>query len=145
MSIRWNKKIWSGVRKEVRKQIVKETEAVRTEATRLILETSKTGKIYIRNSVSHQASNKVGGTSQFGGGEPFASDTGLALSLIQTRYEDDYFTGIVNAGAEYAAALEFGTEKMEPRPTMRPALENRRKNINVNIGNAVKRGIRKSA
>ncbi|MBL4800146.1 MAG: hypothetical protein JKY50_22335 [Oleispira sp.] len=136
MSIRWNKKIWSSVRKEVRKQIVKETEAVSTEATRLVLETSKTGNLYHRNTITHQASAP---------GEPFASDTGNALNLIQTRYEDDYFTGIVNAGAEYAAALEFGTEKMEPRPTMRPALENRRKNINVNIGNAVKRGIRKGS
>lgn len=136
MAVKFNRKIWSSVRKEVRKQIVKETEAVSTEATRLVLETSKTGNLYHRNTITHQASAP---------GEPFASDTGNALNLIQTRYEDDYFTGIVNAGAEYAAALEFGTEKMEPRPTMRPALENRRKNINVNIGNAVKRGIRKGS
>lgn len=113
-----------------------ETEGVRAEAVDLVLNTAKTGRIYTRNTVKHQASAP---------GESFASDTGNAINHIQTRFEDDHLTGIINSGAEYAAALEFGTEKMEPRPVMRPALANKAKSIERNIGKAVARGVKKSA
>lgn len=137
MSIKWNTRVWDNVKSEVRKQIVKETEAVKSESLRLIftVNTPKQGRWYTRGNIKHKASAP---------GEPFANDTGNAVSLITTRFEDDYFTGIVNAGAEYAKYLEFGTINMAPRPVFRPALENKREEIIKNINNAVKRGIAKS-
>lgn len=132
MAVKWNRAIWSNVRNEVRKQIAIETEAVKTEAISLIFDTPKTGRVYTRGSIVHQASAP---------GEPFANDTGNAVAHITTRFEDDYLTGIVNAGAEYAAFLELGTAKMAPRPVFRPALANREKDIRKNIAKAVRRGI----
>lgn len=136
--MKWNAKVLENIKREVRKEIVKQTEAVKTEAIRLVYEvhTPKQGRTYIRKGGRiHIASAP---------GEPYANDTGNAVNMTTTRYEDDYLTGIVNAGAEYAAALEFGTQKMEPRPVYGRALRSREEEIRKGIGDAVERAIKQS-
>lgn len=53
-------------------------------------------------------------------GDPPAPDTGaLRRSLANEVYrKGDGYTGVVSANKQYAAPLEFGTEKMKPRPFM---------------------------
>lgn len=100
--------------------VVAATESVRAEALRLILQTAKTGRIYRRKGVFHQASAP---------GEAPASDTGTLVNRITTDFEENNLVGRVSARTEYASFLEFGTQRMEPRPFMRPALENQRSYI----------------
>lgn len=108
------------VRQAAMRGVVRGTEMVRTEATTLILDTPKTGRIYRRRTVEHQASAP---------GEPPASDTGRLVASIRTDYDTSELVGRVTASTEYAAALEYGTARMAPRPFMRPALANKRQEI----------------
>jgi len=118
MAIRWNSvAVRKRVQEAVMRGVVKGTEVVRDEAISLILNTPKTGRIYRRRSVEHQASAP---------GEPPASDTGRLVNSIATKYDVNTLSGTVVVDAEYGPYLEFGTQTIEPRPFLRPALANKR-------------------
>lgn len=86
---------------------------VEQKAVDFIVSGEKTGKIYRRRGVVHQASAP---------GEPPASDTGRLVGSRETTLD------AVNLGAklafhtDYAWRLEAGTLNMEPRPFARRAL-----------------------
>lgn len=50
---------------------------------------------------------------------------------------------IVSSNARYAAALEFGTSKMAPRPYMMPAAQRERPNVTKLVQQAINRVTRK--
>ena len=55
------------------------------------------------------------------------TDTGRLVSSIQVDVrQNDVFVG---STLEYAAPLEFGTTRMQPRPWLNPALEQNRRTI----------------
>jgi len=60
-------------------------------------------------------------------------------------YDYPNLTGFVNAGTKYARFLEYGTRKMAPRPFMRPAMANKRKQVIEAIAKEVDRVIRSRA
>lgn len=105
----------ANVRVAAFKGLVRATEHVRNEVVRLLTSSSHSGRTYIRRGVAHQASAP---------GEPPATDTGRLVGSIRTEYDEAQMVGRVIASTKYAAMLEFGTQRMEPRPFMRPALEN---------------------
>ncbi len=76
----------------------------------------KTGRIYKRGNVQHQASAP---------GEAPATDTGNLVNSGYARRQQRclWWVGFT---AEYATALEYGTPKMLPRPYLRPAIEHYR-------------------
>lgn len=115
MVVKWNgPQVVARVTQAAQRGLVRGAEEVRSEAVRLVLEPPKTGRIYRRRGVEHQASAP---------GEAPASDTGTLVSRIATDYADlSRLVARVGAHTEYAAHLEFGTSRMEPRPFMRPAL-----------------------
>lgn len=114
MPVDWNDiAIRQRARQAVMRGIVKATEAVRSEAISLILHTQKSGRVYRRRGTEHQASAP---------GEPFASDTGRAVASLQTQYDFQNLIGTVISTDPKFPYLEFGTQKMEPRPSIRPAL-----------------------
>lgn len=115
MPVRWNPDpVTQRVRRGIRRGIVRGTEALRNEVISQVLDTPKTGRIYARRGVEHQASAP---------GEPPASDTGALVRSIRTDYARiEAGVGSVVASAAHAPALEYGTERMEPRPFMRPAV-----------------------
>lgn len=117
-------------RAAVMRGIVKGCEGVRNESIRLINSGPKSGRIYVRRGVSHQASAP---------GQPPASDTGRLVNSITTEYQPDKMTGTVQYGTEYAAFLEYGTANMEPRPFARPALESQQQNIVDGIATEIAR------
>ena len=86
---------------------------IQARAQMAIMNPPKSGRIYRRGNVAHQASAP---------GEAPATDTGNLVNSAYTKKlgDSDYETGFT---AEYAAALEFGTAKIEPRPYLRPAVE----------------------
>lgn len=86
---------------------------IQARAQMAIMNPPKSGRIYRRGNVAHQASRPD---------EAPATDTGNLVNSAYTKKlgDSDYETGFT---AEYAAALEFGTAKIEPRPYLRPAVE----------------------
>ena len=99
-------------------QIVNGTaQNIRTHAIKSIQRGTKSGIVYEKTSPkrTHKASAP---------GEAPATDTGLLANSIQADIEGRQAT--VFTDLEYAAWLEFGTQKIEPRPFMFPAMEKER-------------------
>lgn len=124
--------ILAEVRRAAMRGVVRGTESVRNEAVTLILNTPKTGRVYPRRGVEHRASAP---------GEAPASDTGRLVNSIRTTYDFDNLVGTVHASTKYAAALEYGTPRIEPRPYMRPALASRREAIEADIQREVSQAL----
>lgn len=125
----WNDQaVLERVRRATMQGIVRGTELVRNEALRLIMQTSKSGRVYRTRGVTHQASAP---------GEPPASDTGRLANSITTSYDQEKLIGVVSANTEYAPYLEYGTSKMEARPFMRPALTNKAEEVATAITHAI--------
>lgn len=90
------------------------------EAMRLIMRTAKTGKVYRRRGVEHQASAP---------GEAPASDTGRLVASKTIEPDQTNLRALLVFRTDYARALELGTKNMEPRPYARPALLNMQNQI----------------
>lgn len=74
-------------------------------------------------------------------GEPPNEEWGhLAKNVIATQPRD--YVAELRSGAEYAAALEFGTSKMAPRPYMAPTREYIRGVAKENVEEAINATIR---
>lgn len=104
---------------------------IETEAVRRIVEGPKTGRLYQRRGVVHQASAP---------GESPASDTGR---LVNSRTVEDFVgqqRSRLTFRTAYALMLEVGTAKMEARPYARPAVMDKMGEVQ----NAVSDEIRKA-
>jgi len=118
------------IRKAVMPEVIRGTEAIRAEAISLILNTEKNGRSYRHRGVTHRAS---------AAGEPPASDTGTLVNNISTSYDFNTYTGTVTVTVDYGLFLEYGTEKMEPRPYLRPAIANKTPEMEQRIAAAIRR------
>lgn len=127
---------WRGrtVTRQVRMAIMRGVAAVamdiRNDAIESITDGNKSGRVYQRRGIVHQASAP---------GEPPAADTGTLHNSITVELHPASLRATVNVSAEYAAALEFGTERMQPRPFMNPALQKNIKNLNRRIALEIRR------
>lgn len=97
---------------------------VEQRAVSLVLGTTKSGAVYRRRGVTHQASAP---------GEPFASDTGSTINHRRIEFDDGSLSARLIFDTPVAAYLEFGTRKMEPRPFARRALAETRTMVEVAI------------
>lgn len=86
---------------------------VKGEMIRRIKSPPKTGRVYTRRGIRHQASAP---------GEAPATDTGNLINSIDIFPNPALLSVSVNVAASYAAALEFGTQKIQPRPYARVSL-----------------------
>lgn len=117
MAVDWNAQaVVALIRKGAMRGVVRAITLVETEAVRLIMHTPKTGRIYRRRGVEHQASAP---------GEPFANDTGRLLNSRTIEPDAQDLSASLVFRTEYAAALEYGTRTMEPRPYAMPAAMNK--------------------
>jgi HK97 gp10 family phage protein len=107
---------------------VAETALAAAEDAKASMLTGKSGRIYRRGTVGHQASAP---------GETPAIDTGDLIGSITTA-ELGPMEHAVTVGAEYAVHLEYGTRHMEARPFLRPALERSRETFIAKVGEALK-------
>lgn len=131
MPIDWNDHdIRERARKAAMRGVIRATEAVRNEAISLILNSPKTGRVYRRGGVEHIASAP---------GEPPASDTGRLVNSIETVYDVLQLSGIVRCTVAYGPFLEYGTQKMEPRPFLRPAVANTRREVQAIVQEEIER------
>lgn len=117
MAVTWNAEtVLAAIRKGAMRGVLRAIGYVEAESVRLILNTPKSGKIYRRRGVEHQASAP---------GEPFANDTGRLLNSRTIEPNASDLSASLVFRTEYAAALEYGTRKMEPRPYAMPAAMNK--------------------
>jgi hypothetical protein len=86
---------------------------VDARAVELITSPPKTGRIYVRRGVSHQASAP---------GEAPASDLGTLVSERETELVPDELAARLRFMAAHARPLEDGTRNMAPRPFAKRAL-----------------------
>lgn len=134
MAVNFNDKaVAQRIRAATARGLFKAAELVRTEAISLVLNTPKTGRVYQRRGVQHQASAP---------GEPFASDTGATVNSIQAIVDEQKLEAYI-ATNENGRRLELGTQKMEPRPFLRPALANKRAEAEQTIRDEVAAELRK--
>lgn len=94
--------------------ISKMTFEVRNTAVNKIMREPKTGRVYTRGGISHQASAE---------GEAPASNTGFLVNNIYQKVDANGLTGTVESRASYSAFLEYGTQRMGARPFMFPSVE----------------------
>lgn len=80
---------------------------------KLSMNTSPAGQTYTRGGVSHTASQP---------GYPPNIDIGNLIGTIRWEPQST-FTRKIIAGTDYAVPLEFGTERIAPRPFMTPAFD----------------------
>lgn len=96
---------------------------VEKRAVELITSPPKTGRIYRRRGVVHQAS---------AGGEAPASDTGRLVNSRRVEIIESEIRGRLTFSTAYALPLEKGTVKMEPRPyAVRALNETRQAGIDI--------------
>lgn len=86
---------------------------VQNKARKSILAGPKTGNIYTRGRIAHQASAP---------GEAPANDTGRLVASIVRSLQVELIAVDITAGTEYATWLEYGTRHMAARPFLRPAV-----------------------
>jgi len=129
MTLRWHgPEVRARIERAVAQSLVRTAEAVATDAARRVLSPPKTGRIYVRRGVTHQASAR---------GEAPASDTGRLVNSITIRFNRAELVSVVTANTKYASYLEWGTRRMKARPFMRPAVAAKRSQIELDMARTV--------
>lgn len=133
MSVRSNRAaIMTAARRGALRGVTIGAHAVHEEATSLILDTPKSGRIYRRRGVEHQASAP---------GEPFSSDTGATVQSGKVDLKPDELAASVNWSTAQAEHLEYGSENVAARSFARPALAAKADEVTRTIGNEVFREV----
>lgn len=115
MAVDWNDEAFkAAVHRGAAAGLARWINLVDAKSVDLILNTKKTGRVYRRRGVEHQAS---------AAGEPPASDTGRLVNSRRVEVDTENLRARLAYGTEYALYLSLGTYKMEPRPWLFPALE----------------------
>jgi hypothetical protein len=108
MTIKWHgDAMMARVRQGAMRGVVEGIGIVERKAIDLILNTSKSGRVYRRRGVEHQASAP---------GEPPASDQGTLVNARRIDLIPERVAARLTFTAKHAAYLQFGTRRMKPRP-----------------------------
>lgn len=127
VKVTMNLKVFEGIGAATVEGVHDAADILRDEVRRLVLDTDKTGRIYD----GHQASAP---------GEPYATWTGDTLSKVRVDKTED--RGKVVLGGINAVRLEYGTERMEPRPVLNPAYRNVQDKMVAAAGGRIRRYLR---
>lgn len=123
MTVNWDtQSITDDVRQAALRGVADSVELVKGVAVSKITSGPKTGIVYRRRGIEHQASAP---------GEPPAGDIGRLAQSVRTPLNPAEISGEVVFSTAYAAALEFGREdgSIAARPYARPSLAESRGEI----------------
>lgn len=134
MTVKWDvEKTIRDVKRAANQGVALGAESVLQTAISHILNDPKTGRVYRRRGVEHQASAP---------GEAPASDTGRLVQSGRTERSPEELAASVIFSTEYARALEYGTPRILPRPYARVSLEEKRDEIEQDIKNRIAAALR---
>lgn len=122
------------VQEEIGKGLYASAEQIASDYKRSVLAGGKTGRIYRRRTVIHQASAP---------GEAPASDTGTLVNSVHVALEAT-LSAVMRVASKYAALLENGTRFMAARPALVPAVEKNRRWITDRLQRAFVTAIRRA-
>lgn len=114
--------------KMVKKAVFVGATEVHSDAITLINTGTRSGRIYRRGGVSHQASAP---------GEAPKTDTGALVGRIFINRKRNGFSYEVGTNIPYGKHLEYGTSRMRPRPWLYPTFNKNIGQIKKNIGIAL--------
>lgn len=124
---------WENLAKEVQAAVdlnlAGGVKLVENDAKKAVARGPKTGRIYKRRGVTHQASAP---------GQAPATDTGMLARNIVSSAKDG--VAVVEARTKYAVHLEYGTRRTAARPFLTPAVERNRARIQGLVRSAVALG-----
>ena len=136
MTVDWDvQKTIADVRQAAAQGVALGAESVLATAIGHILNDPKSGRVYRRRGVDHQASAP---------GEAPASDTGRLVQSSTTEHDVANLTSTVFFRTAYARALEYGTARIAPRPYARVSLEEKREAIEQDIQNRIKAALQRN-
>jgi hypothetical protein len=119
--VNWNApEIQARLRVGAMRGVVEGLGIVEGRAVQLIMQGPKSGRVYRRRGVVHQASAP---------GEAPASDTGGLVNARRTDLNEQDVSGILAFTSRHASPLEHGTRNMAPRSFARRALMETREQI----------------
>lgn len=139
MAVEWNDAAYlAAARQGAVRGVMMAGELVHSEAVRLITSGPKTGRIYRRRGVFHQASAPGQSPASDSGRLAQSGNTQLNPAMISsTIFFSTVYARPLERGSAYsirsslgasspdgAAQREFGTQSLAPRPFLRPALFN---------------------
>lgn len=106
---------------------------IQGDARRLIQRGARSGRIYRRGGVQHQASAP---------GEPPKTDLGGLAPSIFAELDQDKLGAEVGTNLAYGKHLEFGTTKMAARPWLGRTFEANRERVGKLIADAARQALR---
>ncbi len=134
MAMTWNQEeIERRIRLGANRGVLIGAYAVQSRGTELIQNPPKTGRIYARRGVRHQASAP---------GEAPASDTGRLAGSSDVFPNPANVSARINWSAQYAKPLELGTQTIEPRPFARRALAEQQAFIEQSVASEVGKALK---
>lgn len=134
MTVTWNQdELMRRIRQGAMQGVVAGAQLVHETGTRKIQDGPKTGRVYHRRGVDHQASAP---------GEPPASDTGRLVASGDVYLDAPNLSARVNWASDHALPMELGTQTVEPRPFARPALAENREPIREAVAERVKAALK---
>ena len=126
------------IRNKRYRQVIQE---MRANAQRLVDETANAVRNEAVDLVSRR-DTQVSGPSE--PGQPPATDSSHLRNNINVSNVNAPLTRDVESGADYSAALEYGTQHIAPRPFMQPAAEEGRRFIRRNARRTLKTKVRRA-
>lgn len=115
----------NGNKKELNKLLAEAAINTHSEAVKSIQQGGRSGAVYKRRSVTHQASSP---------GEPPKTDTGNLVTNITMEKTGNAYTVGSRKGAPYGFWLEFGTSRMKARAWLQPAFDKMVKAMGGRLG-----------
>lgn len=130
MSVNWNSPaVIAAVRQGAMQGVVQAIGIVEQHAVHLLTNPPKTGRVYRRRGVSHQASAP---------GEAPASDTGRLVGSRRIVFDQANIRARLIFADKKAAWLEHGTRRMLPRPWARRALFEKAREIYAAVAGGIR-------
>jgi len=125
-------KLADNASREMAKAVVAVAFKIESDAKKLISQGARSGKVYKRRTISHQASAP---------GEAPKTDRGQLVRNITTEFtRSDKLEATVGSrqNAPYGKYLELGTMNIKPRPWLKPTVEKNKKFSKERFEKAVK-------
>ena len=134
MAVKWNSaQIVDRVRRGAMRGVMIGIGIVEAHAVGLITAGGKSGRIYTRRGVKHQASAP---------GEAPASDTGRLVNSRRITLDSKDIRARLTFATRYALPLEVGTRRVEPRPYARRSLMEKNTDVRAAVAGEVRRELK---